>query len=139
MNRKIDTVARLGLCLLASVIATPIAIAQAVPPAPPATHVMTVLTVKPTVQMADLAKVMPDEVRATVRLYLDGKIEQWYSLTEGKGVLFILNCSTAAEAKAMMDSLPLGKAQYADYKFTLLSPLAPLRNLLGPSPTQPAP
>ena len=43
---------------------------------------------------------MPDEVRATLKLYLDGKIQQWYSRSDGRGVIFILNCTTAAEAKA---------------------------------------
>jgi hypothetical protein len=124
---------RIILRLLAFALSTPVAFAQAAP-APLTTHVLTVLTIKPGVAMADLTKIMPDEVKDTVRLYLDGKIEQWYALTEGRGVVFILNCNTAEEARAMMDSLPLGQAQYADYKFTLLGPLAPLRYLLGPAP-----
>jgi len=128
--------ARLLPCLLACAL-TPIAIAQAPPTPPPATHVMTILTIKPGIQQADLTKIMPDEVKETVRMYLDGKIEQWYSLTEGRGVLFILNCKTADEAKALMDSLPLGKAHYADYKFTPLAPLGPLRYLVGPAQTTP--
>jgi peptidyl-tRNA hydrolase len=126
------------MCLLACALVPAAAFSQSVPTPPPvANHVLTILTVKPGVQMGDLAKVMPDEVRETVRLYLNGKIEQWYAMTEGRGVVFILNCATAQEAQAMMESLPLGKAQYADFKFTPLGPLTPLRYLLGPATQDP--
>ena len=90
------------------------------------------LTVKPGVERADILKVMPDEVRDTVKLYLDGKIQQWYSRSDGRGVIFILNCTTAAEAKAITDGLPLSKANLATFEYTPLSPLAPLRMLLQP-------
>jgi hypothetical protein len=36
---------------------------------------------------------LPNEVRETVNLYLDGKIDQWYSLQDRRGVLFILNAT----------------------------------------------
>jgi hypothetical protein len=52
-------------------------------------------------------------------------------------VVFVLNCTTTAEAQAMMDSLPLGQHHYADYKFTPLAPLTPLRYLLGPATATP--
>jgi hypothetical protein len=32
---------------------------------------------------------LPEEVRDTANLYLDGKIHQWYSQQNGKGVVFI--------------------------------------------------
>jgi hypothetical protein len=75
---------------------------------------------------------MPDEVRETLKLYLDGKIQQWYSRSDGRGVVFILNCTTAAEAKAITDRLPLSKANLATFEYTPLGPLAPLRMLLQP-------
>jgi hypothetical protein len=50
-------------------------LAQA-PPTAPTTQVLTALTVKPGVDRAQLMSVMPAEVRATVKLYLDGKIQQ---------------------------------------------------------------
>ena len=59
--------------------------ARAQPPAaPPITHVLVSLTVKPGADRAQLMKVLPDEVRATVALYLDGKIQQWYSPGDGQ-------------------------------------------------------
>lgn len=112
------------------------------PPAAPATAVLTNLTIKPGVDRARLMKVMPDEVRDTVRLYLDGKIQQWYGRGDGTGVIFVMNCATVAEAQALMDTLPLSKAGLANYEFTVLSPLTPLRMLLGgeePKKTTPQP
>ena len=75
---------------------------------------------------------MPEEVRATVRLYLAGKIRQWFSRADGKGVVFILNSNDVAEAKSVMEQLPLSKENLADYEFTAMTPLAPLTALLGP-------
>jgi hypothetical protein len=106
---------------------------SAQPPAStPATQVLTSLTVKADVDRGQLMKVMPDEVRETLKLYLDGKIQQWYSRSDGRGVVFILNCTTAAEAKAITDRLPLSKANLATFEYTPLGPLAPLRMLLQP-------
>jgi hypothetical protein len=102
------------------------------PASTPATQVLTSLMVKADVDRGQLMKVMPDEVRETLKLYLDGKIQQWYSRSDGRGVIFILNCTTAAEAKTITDSLPLSKANLATFEYTLLGPLAPLRMLLQP-------
>jgi hypothetical protein len=93
--------------------------------------VLTMLTVKADVDRAQILKVMPDEVRATLKLYLDGKIQQWYARGDGKGVVFILNCITSAEAKAITDTLPLSKGGLAVFEYTPLGPLTPLRMLLA--------
>ena len=42
------------------------------------------------------------EVPDTVRLYLAGKIDQWYSLQQGNGVVFILNMSSVERAHAVL-------------------------------------
>jgi peptidyl-tRNA hydrolase len=125
---------RFYLFLLALGLAVPAALAQQ-PSAPVVDHVLMMLTIKPGIQMPQVMKVMPDEVRATVRLYLDGKIEQWYSRGDGKGVVFILNCKSADEAKAIMDGLPLSQNHLVDLEFTPLGPLTPLRALIGPPPS----
>jgi hypothetical protein len=104
-------------------------------PAPaPTTAVLTTLTIKAGVERPALMKVMPDEVRDTVKMYLDGKIQQWWARADGKGVVFVLNCATVAEAKALTDTLPLSKASFASFEYTALTPLTPLRLLL----TEPA-
>jgi len=108
-------------------------VARAQAPSPtPTTVVLVNLTIKPDVDRAEVVKVLPDEVRETVKLYLDGRIQQWYSRSDGRGVMFILNASDVASAKAVMDGLPLAKANLANFEFTPLGPLSPLRVLLAP-------
>ena len=108
------------------------------PAAPaPATDVLVMLTIKPGVERAKVMRVMPDEIRATVRLYLDGKIRQWYSRADGKGVVFVLDCKDVAEATSVMEALPLAKARLVNLEFTALIPLAPLRLLLDGQPERP--
>lgn len=104
------------------------------PPAAPTSAILMNLTVKPGVEREQIMKVMPREVRETVQLYLDGKIQQWYSKGDGKGVVFLLNCATTEEAKTIMESLPLSKANLVNLEYTELSPLKPLQMLLGAPP-----
>jgi hypothetical protein len=120
----------IALAAVLLLAASPLA-AQA-PPSTPTTQVLTSLTIKADVDRGQLMKVMPDEVRETLKLYLDGKIQQWYSRSDGRGVVFILNCTSAAQAKAITDNLPLSKANLAAFEYTPLGPLAPLRMLLQP-------
>jgi len=108
---------------------------QAQPPAPPkTTDVLVLMTIKSEVPREELTKVLPSEVRATVRLYLDGKLRQWFQRSDGKGVVFILPATTVAEAQTIMDSLPLAQAKLVDHEYVALSPLGPLAALLGPAP-----
>ena len=104
------------------------------PSGPPTSAVLTTLTARPDVERSRILKVLPEEVRATVKMYLDGKIQQWYARSDGKGVVFILNCGSVEEAKGLMESLPLGKARLATFEFTALGPLTPLRLLLTETP-----
>jgi hypothetical protein len=103
-------------------------------PAPPIkiTHVLATLTVKPGISREQIMKVMQGEVRQTVGLYLDGKIQQWYARGDGKGVVFLLDCKTVDEAKATLEVLPLIKANFASFEYMPLGPLTPLRLLLAP-------
>lgn len=100
------------------------------------TRILAILTIKPGVQRSEFAKLMPDEVAATVRLYLDGKISEWYARGDGKGVVFLMDCATVEEAKALTDKLPLDKAGVAEFTFMPLGPLTPLHWLLGDVPGQ---
>ncbi len=74
--------------------------------------------------------IMSREVPDTVRLYLGGKIDQWYVRTDGSGVVFLLNLSSVDEARAMLDRLPLGQAKLMSFDFIPLGPLSPLALLL---------
>ena len=95
---------------------------------------MATLTVKEGVKREEVMKVMPGEVRDTVQLYLDGRIEQWFARGDGKGVVFILDCKTIDEAKAFLDKLPLIKEGLATFEYMPLGPLSPLRLLLNAPP-----
>jgi hypothetical protein len=91
------------------------------------------LTIKPEVDRTQVARTLPEEVQATVRLYLDGRIQQWFSRSDGHGVVFIVNAPDAGTAKALMEQLPLAKAGLVNLEYTELGPLSPLRTLL-PTP-----
>jgi hypothetical protein len=56
------------------------------------------------VTVEQVMKIMPAEIRATVPLYLDGKIQQWFTRGDGRGVIFILNCKDVAEARTLIES-----------------------------------
>jgi hypothetical protein len=75
-------------------------------------------------------KIMPAEIRATVPLYLEGKIQQWYTRGDGKGVIFLLNCKDVAEARALIENLPLTKENLMEEQFIPVGPLLPLGILL---------
>jgi hypothetical protein len=115
--------------------------AQMVTPSPlhssPITRILAIgrLKAAPTPEQRKLlaSKEAPD----TVRLYLAGKIDQWYSLKEGNGVVFILNMSSVEEAHSMLEALPLGQAKLMTFELIPLGPLSPLALLL-PQPAKSA-
>jgi len=128
---------RLPIALLSALLAAAIPAGVLAQAPAPTTQVLTMLTIKPGVDRAQIMRVMPDEVRETVKLYLDGKIQQWYSRSDGRGVVFMLNAGSVADAEAITDGLPLSKADLATFEFVALTPLTPLRMLLNP-PAAPA-
>lgn len=131
-----------GLLLLLTLslsgdIAMTTASAQTQPQAPTVTGVLVFITAKPGVTSDQIAPFMPAEIRATTQLYLAGKIREWYSRGDGRGVIFLLDAKDAAEAEAIIDGLPLSKANITDHEFIPVGPLMPLRLLLNtPSPTE---
>jgi hypothetical protein len=64
----------------------------------PTTKILTIGTINPGVEPEKVFAMLPEEVRDTANLYLDGKIDQWYSQQNGKGVVFILNVTDPAAA-----------------------------------------
>ena len=98
---------------------------------PKTTAVLVIETSKPGVTPQQIIAVIPEEIRATVKLYLDGKIRQWYSRGDGKGVIFLVDAKTEDEARAVMETLPLAKKQLMDHEYIPVGPLMPLRALMG--------
>src|SRR5437016_10551026 len=98
---------------------------------PKTTEVLVILTPKQGVTAQQIMAVIPAEIRATVMLYLDGKIRQWYSHGDGKGVIFLVDAKTRNEAQAVMEKLPLAKEALMDYEYIPVGPLMPLTALIG--------
>ena len=95
---------------------------------PKTTEVIVIQTPKQGVTPQQIMAVIPAEIRATVKLYLDGKIRQWYSRGDGKGVIFVVDAKTEDEARAIMETLPIAKEQLMDHEYLPVGPLMPLRH-----------
>ena len=96
---------------------------------PKTTEVIVIETPKQGVTPQQVMAVIPEEIRATVKLYLDGKIRQWYSRGDGKGVVFLVDAKTEDEARTIMETLPLAKEHLMDHQYIPVGPLMPLRAL----------
>ena len=96
---------------------------------PKTTEVLVILTPRQGVTPQQIMAVIPDEIQATVKLYFDGKIRQWYSRGDGKGVVFMVDAKTEDEARAIMETLPLAKEHLIDHQYVPVGPLMPLRAL----------
>jgi hypothetical protein len=126
--------------LLAAIL--PIAVAAQAPTSPlaipvPTTKVLAIghLTAPMTPEVRQ--KIMPQEVSDTVKAYLAGKIDQWYTRQDMNGVVFLLNVQSVEEAHALLSQLPLDKNNLMQFELIPLGPLNPLRILLNDPPAQP--
>jgi len=72
---------------------------------------------------------MPAEVPATLKLYLDGRIEQFW-FRDKIGPIFLMNVASIEDAKAALDTLPLMAANLIDYELMPVAPLVPLGLLI---------
>ena len=120
------TLALTGVSLMTNPTAAQIQV-----PSPTVTGVLVMLTVKAGVTREQVMAVMPAEIRATVQLYLGGKIREWYSRGDGRGVVLLLDTQDVAEAEAIMDGLPLGKEHLMDHDYIPVGPLQPLGLLMA--------
>src|SRR5262249_19000291 len=119
-------------CTLTLIGAIPMSnssVAQAV--SPTTTGVIAILTVKAGVTREQVMAVVPAEIRQTVQLYLNGKIREWYSRGDGRGVVFLLDSRDVAEAQTIMEGLPLAKEKMMDHEYIAVGPLLPLRLLMA--------
>jgi hypothetical protein len=123
------------LTLIGATSMTNSSVAQAL--SPTTTGVIVILTVKAGVTREQVMAVMPAEIRETVQLYLNGKIREWYSRGDGRGVVFLLDTRDVGEAQAIMEGLPLAKEKVMDHEYIAVGPLLPLRLLMAnPAPKQ---
>ena len=99
--------------------------------APKTTGVLVILTARSSVTREQVMAVMPAEVRATVQLYVNGKIRERFSRADGRGAVFLLDAKDAHEAETIMDALPLAKQNLMDHEYIAVGPLLPLRMLIA--------
>jgi len=77
-----------------------------------------------------IKEIFRKEVPATLRLYLAGKIDQWWIRQTQTGPVFLLNVTSLEEAYSD-GKLPLGQAGLMKHEFIELGPLTPLHLLLS--------
>ena len=70
----------------------------------PTTKILAIGTIKPGVDPAKVFAILPNEVRDTVDLYLNGKIDQWYSQQERRGVVLERTMAVPLTKRAQLDS-----------------------------------
>ena len=72
---------------------------------------------------------MPDEVPATLQLYLAGKVEQFW-FREKAGPIFLMDVESVEQAEATLATLPLVADGLMTYELMPVGPLAPLGMLI---------
>ncbi|MGY4403295.1 hypothetical protein [Bradyrhizobium sp. USDA 3315] len=75
-------------------------------------------------------EIMPKEVPDTLRLYLDGKIEQFWFRDDKPGVVFLMNVDSVDQAKSTINALPLAAGGILAFEMIPVGPLKPLGLLL---------
>jgi hypothetical protein len=96
---------------------------------PKTTEVIVIETPKQGVTPQQVMAVISEEIKATVKLYLDGKTRHWYSRGDGKGIVFVVGQKTEDEARTIMKTQPLEKGHLTDHQYIPVGPLMPLRAL----------
>jgi hypothetical protein len=76
------------------------------------------------------SRIFPNEVPATLKLYLDGKIEQFWLRDEMKGAVFLMNVESISEAETLLGALPFTKENLHTFDLLPVGPLLPLGFLL---------
>jgi hypothetical protein len=77
-------------------------------------------------------QILPMEVPDTLRMYLDGKIDQFWSREDQSGVVFLMNAASVEEARSMVETLPLAANGYLVFEYIAVGPLQPLALLIRP-------
>jgi hypothetical protein len=91
--------------------------------------VFAIASAQPSLTPDKLQQHMPNEVPATLKLYLDGKVEQFW-FREKAGPIFLMNVESVEQAKATLGALPLVADGLMTYELLPVGPLAPLGRLI---------
>ena len=91
--------------------------------------VMAIGTLKP-LTPEQRQKYLPAEVAATLQLYLDGKMEQFWLQDKQAGVIFLMSVDSVDEAARLLKALPLGQADLLTFDLLPVGPLLPFGMLM---------
>ena len=83
---------------------------------------------------AEVQNTLPYERNAIVRLYLSGKIDQWFVRQDRNGLVLILDVKSVDDARKILEELPLDKAKLGTYDLVPLTTWLPLESLLVTAP-----
>ncbi|MGY4505771.1 hypothetical protein ACVWYH_009728 [Bradyrhizobium sp. GM24.11] len=133
--RRLNKLARaVGLVTVLAAISPTASFAQSAPPSSsldvPTTKLLAIGTFTAKGSPERWKPLLPAEVRDTVRLYLAGKIDQWYLKQDQSGVVFMMNVTDPQEALDLLGKFPFGQAGLMEFQIIPLGPIAPLRVLL---------
>jgi hypothetical protein len=91
--------------------------------------VFAIASFAPGITTDEVRKHLPTEVPATLKLYLEGKIEQFW-FREASGPIFLMNVESVEQAKATLGALPLVAQDLMRYEFLPVTTLSPLGLLI---------
>jgi hypothetical protein len=94
--------------------------------------VMAIGTLKP-LSHEQRHQYLPREVPATLQLYLEGKMEQFWLREDEAGVIFLMSVGSVDEADQILKALPLGQAGLLTFDLMPVGPLMPLGLLMKSS------
>lgn len=91
--------------------------------------VFAIASAQSTLTPEKLKQHMPNEVPSTLKLYLEGKVEQFW-FREKIGPIFLMNVESVEQAQATLNALPLVAEGLMKYEYLPVTPLSPLGLLI---------
>ena len=91
--------------------------------------VMAIGTLKP-LSPEQRQRYLPKEVPATLQLYLDGRMEQFWMRDQQEGVIFLMSVDSVDEADRLLQGLPLVEDGLLSFNLMPIGPLLPLGMLM---------
>jgi hypothetical protein len=87
---------------------------------------------RPTVDRTspDYQATLPREAQASLRLYLDGKLDQHWLCPDLPGVAHLVNAENVDDARAIIEQLPLVAEGKMTFEYMVLAPLSSFTQLL---------
>jgi hypothetical protein len=89
---------------------------------------MKILAIAKVEPQTTLEKIQPHleaEVRHAWKLYKEGSVREMYNCLDRKmGVVFVLECSSVAEARKILDELPFVQEKFIDFDIIPLGPFS---------------